>query len=201
MARQDWPAGVLLDMDGTLTRPILDFDAIKRDMQIDGPILETLATLAGDRRRAAEEALHRHEMAGAEGGRVADGAVALLAWLRGRRLPHAIVTRNSKPATAATLARHKLRVPVVVTRDCAPHKPDPAPLHHAAEKLGVAAENCWMVGDGEYDVQAGHAAGCRTVWVSLGRERDFEPAPDAVAHDLPAVQALLANAADGCLES
>ena len=30
-----------------------------------------------------------------------------------------------------------------------------------------------MIGDGQYDVQAGHAAGMRTIWLSHGQPRDF----------------------------
>lgn len=48
------------------------------------------------------------------------------------------------------------------------HKPDPGPVLHASELLGVAPERCLYIGDSPYDIQAGNAAGCRTVAVTWG---------------------------------
>jgi phosphoglycolate phosphatase-like HAD superfamily hydrolase len=41
-----------------------------------------------------------------------------------------------------------------------------------------------MVGDGQYDVEAGLAAGIATVWVSHGRIKPFAAEPQRVVHDL-----------------
>jgi phosphoglycolate phosphatase-like HAD superfamily hydrolase len=51
-----------------------------------------------------------------------------------------------------------------------------------------------MVGDGQYDVEAGAAAGVRTVWVSHGRERPFRAEPWRTVSDLCELQTLLAQA-------
>jgi len=49
------PRAVLFDMDGTLTRPMLDFPRIKAEMGIGTrPILEALAEMDEAARRAAE---------------------------------------------------------------------------------------------------------------------------------------------------
>ena len=98
----------------------------------------------------------------------------------------AIVTRNSRRAAEATLARHNLSFPAVVTREDEPHKPHPFPVRHAAGLLGLDAADCVMVGDGEHDVRSGAAAGAATLWLSLGRARNFEPAPTYEVVDLPA---------------
>ncbi len=47
-------------------------------------------------------------------------------------------------------------------------KPHPAPLLHAAGLLGVPATHCVYVGDAERDVQAGRAAGMRTIAARYG---------------------------------
>ncbi len=50
-------------------------------------------------------------------------------------------------------------------------KPHPLPLLHAARLIGRAPEHCLYVGDAERDIQAGNAAGMRTVvaeWGYLG---------------------------------
>jgi HAD superfamily hydrolase (TIGR01509 family) len=59
--------------------------------------------------------------------------------------------------------------PVVVTsQTCQRTKPSPEPIHYAAEKLGLKAEQCVMVGDTIMDIRAGKAAGAQTVGVLCG---------------------------------
>lgn len=47
--------------------------------------------------------------------------------------------------------------------DCDCRKPKPGMLLKAAEDFNIDLKNSWMVGDGENDIKAGKAAGCRTV--------------------------------------
>lgn len=64
------------------------------------------------------------------------------------------------------------RAAVVVCGDTTPHsKPHPAPLLEAARRAGIEAAACVYVGDDARDVQAGRAAGMRTLaagWGYLG---------------------------------
>ena len=46
--------------------------------------------------------------------------------------------------------------------DCDCRKPKPGMLIKAAEDFNISLEESWMIGDGENDVQAGKAAGCKT---------------------------------------
>lgn len=48
------------------------------------------------------------------------------------------------------------------------HKPKPGPILHACDLLGLDPARCLYIGDSPYDIQAGNAAGCRTVAVSWG---------------------------------
>lgn len=59
--------------------------------------------------------------------------------------------------------------------DCACRKPKPGMLLEAAEKWDVDLGASWMVGDRMSDIQAGKAAGCRTVLVRSGGKS--KPAP------------------------
>jgi D-glycero-D-manno-heptose 1,7-bisphosphate phosphatase len=74
---------------------------------------------------------------------------------------------------------------------CACRKPGPGMLYKAASAEGIDLAKSWMVGDGLVDVQAGRAAGCRTVLVTKLKvnvvERFFEmegAQPDFVARHL-----------------
>ncbi len=71
-------------------------------------------------------------------------------------------------------------------------KPDPFPLLHACETLGVAPEKCIMVGDSKNDVLAAKAAGMQCIGVGYGYNYD-EPIsmyePDLVCGDFGALAA------------
>jgi phosphoglycolate phosphatase len=57
----------------------------------------------------------------------------------------------------------------LVCGDTTPHsKPHPAPLLEAARRLGLGVDDCIYVGDDLRDVQAGRAAGMRTVAAAWG---------------------------------
>ena len=64
----------------------------------------------------------------------------------------------------------------IVSGDTTPHaKPHPAPLLEAAQRLGIAPEHCWYVGDDLRDVEAGRAAGMVTVACAWGYCGAIEP--------------------------
>lgn len=52
--------------------------------------------------------------------------------------------------------------------DCDCRKPKPGMLLKAAEEFNVELSSSWMVGDGENDVKAGQAAGCKTALIGEG---------------------------------
>lgn len=58
---------------------------------------------------------------------------------------------------------------VIISGDSLPKKkPDPLPLLHICQKLGVLPAEAVLVGDSETDIQAAHAAGCFVVTVPYG---------------------------------
>ena len=179
------PRAILLDMDGTLTEPLLDFPAIKREMGIgDRPILEALAEMDQPSRRAAEAILHRHEEHAAARATLNPGCREFLAAIARRNLPTARITRNSRPNTLAILQLHNLSFNLLITRENGRFKPDPAPLLDACGRLNVPCDDAWMVGDGQFDIEAALAAGSRAIWLSHGRDRRFAAEPWKTVLDL-----------------
>ncbi|MBL8385737.1 MAG: HAD-IA family hydrolase, partial [Burkholderiales bacterium] len=68
------------------------------------------------------------------------------------------------------------RAACVVSGDTTPHaKPHPAPLLHAAQLSGVDPARCLYVGDDRRDIEAGRAAGMRTLAVTWGYLGAGEP--------------------------
>ena len=53
-------------------------------------------------------------------------------------------------------------------QDCDCRKPKPGMLRRAAQELGLDLTASWMVGDRVSDLEAGAAAGCRTILVRTG---------------------------------
>jgi HAD superfamily hydrolase (TIGR01509 family) len=190
------PRAILFDMDGTLTEPLLDFPRIKAEMGIgDRPILEMLAQMEPNQRALAQRVLERHENEAAELSTLNRGCRELLDWLDTKQVKTALITRNSVQSTRTVLNRHRLQIPVLITRDDAPSKPDPMPLHLACQRLATAPADAWMVGDGHFDIEAGLAAGIRTVWISHQRKRAFTAEPWREVVDLPGLLSMLESAA------
>lgn len=82
-----------------------------------------------------------------------------------------IVTNKPAALTEALLESLGIleHAATVVSGDTLPQrKPHPAPLLHAARELGSAPEACIYLGDAARDIEAGRAAGMRTVSTSYG---------------------------------
>lgn len=72
---------------------------------------------------------------------------------------------------------------------CQCRKPLPGMLQQAAHDLEIDLAASWMIGDNVSDIEAGKAAGCRTVLVRTGHGERFHAigtSADLVVADLPA---------------
>lgn len=68
--------------------------------------------------------------------------------------------------------------------DCDCRKPKPGMLLRAARELAIDLARSWMVGDRWRDVDCGHAAGCRTIFIESGYAEELKQQPDFRAKDL-----------------
>jgi HAD superfamily hydrolase (TIGR01509 family) len=165
------PRAVIFDLDGTLTEPLLDFDAMRAEIGLPpGPILEQLAGADAETRARAEEILRRHELHAIARATLADGCAELLARLAVLGIPAAILTRNVREAVDTFARAFGFAFAAVYTREDGPHKPSPAGVLALCEKMGAAPADTLVVGDYKFDILAGRAAGCSTALV-LGTHR------------------------------
>jgi phosphoglycolate phosphatase len=109
------------------------------------------------------------------------GMEHVLARLEKRRIPWGIVT--NKPGWLTDPLLHALdlfqRAGCVVSGDTVPRrKPDPEPLLHACNLIGIEPQRCVYIGDAERDVQAGNRAGMTTLIARYGY-LGAEDAPEA----------------------
>jgi HAD superfamily hydrolase (TIGR01509 family) len=98
------------------------------------------------------------------------GAVELLAELRAEGIPHGIATSGRRPEIDASLAA--LGVPEETTVVDRGHvlraKPEPDLFLACAERLGVDAADCYVVGDAVWDLLAARRAGMLSVGLLSG---------------------------------
>jgi D-glycero-D-manno-heptose 1,7-bisphosphate phosphatase len=66
--------------------------------------------------------------------------------------------------------------------DC--RKPKPGMLLRAARELNINLARSWMVGDRWRDVDCGHAAGCKTIFVDRGYAEELRQKPNFTVKNL-----------------
>ena len=196
------PDAVLFDLDGTLIDSAPDLAGAGNDMRVARGLpalpMERFRPMVGsgargmvgialqvtpdsaDYEAARDEFLARYEARLTRESRVFVDMLPVLAALDAHPLRWGIVT-NKAARYAEPVVRGlglEARAAVLICGDTTPHaKPHPAPLLEAARRLGVAPESCVYVGDDLRDVQAGRAAGMRTVaaaWGYLGQGEPIE---------------------------
>ena len=186
-------AAVLFDLDGTLVDSAPDLAGAGNDMRVHRGLeplpMERFRPMVGSGARGMvgialqvtpedagyealrDEFLDRYAARLTRESRVFADMLPLLAALEARPTHWGIVTNKAERYTMPLLKGLGLdqRAAVVICGDTTPHaKPHPAPLLEAARRLGLPPEMCLYVGDDLRDVQAGRAAGMRTVAVGWG---------------------------------
>lgn len=171
---------VIFDMDGTLTRPRLNFDAIRADIGLTSrePILEAIARMTLDAQRRAEGILHGYEEEAARKSELNDGATELVAWLAGNGTRLGLITRNSRCCVEITCRKHALAFESIVARADATPKPSPEGVLKICRELTVAPAEACIVGDYAFDIDSGRAAGCGTIAILHGRRPDWAERAD-----------------------
>lgn len=179
---------VIFDLDGTITEPYFDFDAIREEIGIakdGGPILEAMEKMAPEERRRAEAILLYHEDQALTASKLNPGARETLLELRRRRIRIGILTRNRKCNATALADKHHLEFDMIVGREDGPVKPDAFGVKHLCRHFGVTPAETVVVGDYLYDVLCARAAGAIPVLLANHpRAPEFAPHADFVIRNL-----------------
>ncbi len=199
-ARGGFPPLALFDLDGTLLDSAPDFVAtiaLLRARQGEPPMpaaalrphvsrgaramLQAAFPAFGEAQREALVQpfldIYRGELA--RHGAPFEGVETLLSALESAGCRWGIVTNKPEALARALLPLlgWESRCAVLVGGDTLPvRKPDPLPLLHAAQSLGMAAADCAYVGDDERDIAAARAAHMPSVVALWGyRLHDDDP--------------------------
>jgi len=179
-------SAVLFDFDDTLARPgAIDFPGLRQAIGCPSGegILEYLDSLSDEEVRERSTAiLEEVEDEAAARSQPNEGARELVAHLRDRTIPIAIITRNRLSAVERALENFPGVDPadfaVIVSRDLAVSpKPSPAGVRYAAEKMDVHLGELLVIGDHYYDIDAGRGAGALTLYLDYGTK----PPPSTAA--------------------
>ena len=148
----------IFDLDGTLTVPKHDFSALRVRLGLDenDDILSVFDGVSLTRAAALRQLIADWEWAQVPNTEPAPGVDVLLS----------LLTRNLKEIALATLdeigCRRYFSDDCVLGREDALAKPSPQGVLRCLEALNTGLPAV-MVGDYIYDVQAGRAAGCKTI--------------------------------------
>ena len=179
---------VIFDLDGTITKPFLDFDMIREEMGLSrnaGSILEIMEKMPETQRKKTEEILHRHEERAVEYSCLNEGAESTLSSLRASSINIGILTRNRSMNAMAVAGKHKLRFDVVVGRDDGPVKPDGFGVLKLCEYFKTDPQEAIVVGDYLYDLMSAKAAGAIAVLLKTHKHKeDFSQHADYTIHSL-----------------
>lgn len=201
-------SAVLFDMDGTL----LDSTAIVEDIWTDfaerfeidvaelldyshgRPTMDSLRRFLPHLRNAEltrlEAELTAEELRRLDGLVTIDGALGLMTELQRLARPMALVTSASAALAKVRMETAGLGLPKVLVscQDVENGKPDPEGYRQAADRLGVAIEECVVFEDAEAGLRAAIASGAQVIVVG-----HHESATTVGLHRVPDLTAVTAT--------
>lgn len=99
------------------------------------------------------------------------GITELLSELQKRQIVWGIITNKPARFTNPLVKRifQEFSPACVVSGDtCSQAKPDPAPMHYAAQQIALDPRHCLYIGDAERDIQAGNGVGMKSIIAAYG---------------------------------
>jgi len=155
---------VFLDRDGVINEGIADPDSglLESPLRIeDVRLLPGVAPAARELARAEYALVCVSNQPAA-----AKGKTSLQTLLEVHERVLELLSREGVSLDASYLCPHHPEgVVPQLSGSCACRKPAPGTLLNAANALGLDLRSSWMLGDTDADVEAGRAAGCRTVLI------------------------------------
>lgn len=171
---------LIFDMDGTLTEPVLDFGAIRRELELGpGDLAHQILALPEESRRHAWSVIEVHEERAMREQSLQTGAVELLARCRQEAVRLGLLTRNARRSVEHLCARYGLSFDIAITREFPSMKPHPGPILHMLQAWEIAPAAVLMTGDYLHDIECGRTAGTRTCFFQnpgapwYGQDADF----------------------------
>jgi HAD superfamily hydrolase (TIGR01509 family) len=191
---------VIFDLDGTITQPYFDFDAIREEIGLardSGPVLESMEKMTPPQRQRAERILHRHEEKAVTESKLNRGAGQTLSALRAAGICVGVLTRNKRGNALAIARKHKLQFDAVIGREDGPVKPDAFGVLQLCRRFGVEPAETLLVGDYLFDLLCAKAAGAVAVLLANhDRADEFAEHADFCVPNIGGILDIIANKND-----
>ena len=160
--------GVIFDMDGTITKPYIDWKALRGEIGVsDGSmIMDHIACLEGAERRRATEILERQEEEASVNSELNVGVKELLDYLKDRGIRTCLVTNNNRRSIEIVLTKHNLIFDFALSREDGRIKPSADLIVKALKRLDLRKEEVVFIGDGRLDMEASAQAGIRGIYLT-----------------------------------
>jgi HAD superfamily hydrolase (TIGR01509 family) len=188
---------VIFDLDGTITQPYFDFDAIREEIGLardSGPILESMEKMTPQLRQRAEQILYNHEEKAVIESKLNNGTKRMLSALRAAGIYIGILTRNRRGNAYAIARKHNLKFDAVIGREDGPVKPDAFGVLQLCRRFGVEPKETLLVGDYLFDLMCAKAAGAFAVLlVNHHRADDFAEHADFCIENITEILEIIAN--------
>jgi HAD superfamily hydrolase (TIGR01509 family) len=188
---------VIFDLDGTITQPYFDFDAIRQEIGLardSGPLLESMTKMTPEQRRKAEKILNDHEEKAVIESKLNNGAEKTLSNLRAAGIHIGILTRNKRSNAYAIARKHNLNFDSVIGREDGPVKPDTFGVLQLCRQFGVEPKETLLVGDYLFDLLCAKAAGAFAVLLANHLQADdFAEHADFCIKNITEILRIIAN--------
>jgi HAD superfamily hydrolase (TIGR01509 family) len=191
---------VIFDLDGTITQPYFDFDAIREEIGLpadSGPILEAMEKMSLPQRRRAERILYYHEQEAVKKSKLNNGAEQTLSQLRTAGIRIGVLTRNKRTNALEIARKHNLHFDAVFGREDGPVKPDAFGILQLCRQFGVKPAESLLVGDYLFDLLCARSAGAVAVLLANHHQADeFADHADFCIPNISGIIDIIANKND-----
>lgn len=188
---------VIFDLDGTITQPYFDFDAIRVEIGLardSGPLLESMEKMTPQLRRKAEEILYNHEEKAVIESKLNPTAKETLSSLRAADIHIGILTRNQRANAHAIANKHNLQFDAVIGREDGPAKPDAFGVLELCRQFGIDPKETMVVGDYLFDLLCAKAAGaCAVLLANHHQADDFAKYADFCIENISGILEIIEN--------
>ena len=188
---------VIFDLDGTITQPYFDFDAIREEIGLarnSGPLLESMEKMTPQLRQKAEKILFNHEEKAVIESKLNSGTKHTLSRLRAEGIHIGILTRNKRDNAHAIASKHNLQFDAVIGREDGPVKPDAFGVLQLCRQFGAEPEETLLVGDYLFDLLCAKAAGaCAVLLANHHQADDFAEHADFCIDNITEILDIIAN--------
>ena len=192
---------VIFDLDGTITQPYFDFDAIREEIGLSrdsGPLLESMEKMNPQLRLKAEKILFIHEQKAVIESKLNASAEQTLSALRAAGIHIGILTRNKRGNAYAIAQKHNLKFDAVIGREDGPVKPDAFGVIELCRQFGIKPQETLLVGDYLFDLLCAKAAGAVAVLLANHSQAgDFAKHADFSIQNIGGILEIIANKSSG----